>query len=322
VSFASTPDQDVSGIVLRLRPGRVRRVEVDFGPESDGGAEAKASPAGSLRGRVFDARSKEAVVAFAISVWRREGLALESVTSASFVDPSGWYEIDGLEPGTYEATAMAAGYAAARYAVVEVADSQATADFSLRGGARLSGMVREGSTGTPVAGAAVWIEGRRGQAPDLPVALVSPETETGADGRFALDHVPPDSLGLRVRKKGFVLRMVSLGSLPEEGEATPFAIDLTPGDDDQFELTGIGAALQARGDGMRFQGMLPGGGAAAAGLMRGDELLAIDGVPVAGLGYEGALAAIRGPAGTTVTLHIRRAGREMDVVVTRTLVRG
>ena len=52
-----------------------------------------------------------------------------------------------------------------------------------------------------------------------------------------------------------------------------------------------------------------------------DQILAIDGTPVARLGYERAIGVIRGLEGTTVALHIRRDGRESDVVVTRKRVR-
>ena len=57
------------------------------------------------------------------------------------------------------------------------------------------------------------------------------------------------------------------------------------------------------------------------GLASGDQILAIDGMPVARLGYEGAIGVIRGPEGTTVVLRVRRNGRESDFVVTRKRVR-
>jgi C-terminal processing protease CtpA/Prc len=120
------------------------------------------------------------------------------------------------------------------------------------------------------------------------------------------------------------VRVVPLGTLPKDGDAPPLAIALTPrepGADANFELTGIGAVLRPHGDALDIQRVVPNGGAADAGLGPGDAILVVDGASVIDLGFERAIGAIRGPEGTTVTLRIRRAGREVDVVVTRKLVR-
>src|SRR5262249_17747410 len=89
----------------------------------------------------------------------------------------------------------------------------------------------------------------------------------------------------------------------------------------RVELTGIGAVLRARADGLEILQVVPEAGAADAGLVPGDEVVAIDGTPVSGLGYERAIAAIRGPEGSTVLLRIRRAGQQADRLAVRKLVR-
>src|SRR3989475_7883 len=246
VSFTSTEGNDISGVVLRLTPEdkarprrRGRRSRSD---QVDAGDIAPAAR-GSLRGRVFDARTGAPVVAFAIALWRRDGIALA---------------------------------------------------------------------------------GRRAVAPNLPVAPLSPEAETGADGRFTLEQVPPDAMSLHAQKEGYLTRLVTLGPLPEEGDYPPIAIGLTPrasGDDASVELTGIGAVLAARREWLAVVDVVPGGGATDAGLLPGDQILAIDGTPVARLGYERAIGVIRGPEGTTVLLRVRRDGRGSDVVVMRKRVR-
>ncbi len=329
VSFTSTAGKDVAGVVLRLAPEskaiaahRGRRREEE---EADAGNRSAPAATGSLRGRVFDARTGAPVAAFAVALWRRNGIAVSTMLApASFIDPSGAYEISGLAPGTYEAAAMAAGHAWSSYAVVQVADSPIEANFALHAGARIQGIVRDDATKQPIAGVVLSLEGRRGDAPDLPVAPLSPEAESGADGRFVLEHVPPDAISLRAGKAGYLVRLVSLGALPQEGDSPLLAIALTPrdgGDGARLELTGIGAVLRARGTALEIQQIVPGAGAADAGLARGDEIVLIDGSPVTGLGFEGAIAAIRGPEGTTVALRIRRAGRDADVLVSRKLVR-
>ena len=331
VSFTSVAGKDVDGVVLRLLrerkdlagdSGGARRADRNDGGELDTGNPKLAT--GSLFGRVLDSRIGAPIAAFAIALFRRDGVATTMIAPASFVDPSGAYEIDGLAPGTYETTAMAAGYAWSRYAVVQIGDSPAEANFALHAGARITGIVTDAATKRPIGGVTLSLEGRRGNAPDLPVAPLSPEAESGVDGRFTLEHVPPDANSVSAEKHGYLVRLISLEALPEDGNAPPLAIALTPrepGADAHVELTGIGAVLRARGDALDIQQVVPNGGAADAGLGPGDAILAIDGARVTDLGFEGAIGAIRGPEGTIVTLRIRRAGREVDVVVTRKLVR-
>src|SRR5262249_54696203 len=140
-----------------------------------------------LFGRVYDARTGAPAAAFAIALWRRDGLAADAVAPASFVDPSGAYEIDGLEPGAYQASALAAGYARASFVNVVVGDGRSQADFALHSGARVPGIVTDDVTRQPLAAVELTVEARRGESPDLPVAPLAPETHSGNDGRFALE---------------------------------------------------------------------------------------------------------------------------------------
>lgn len=317
VSFKSALGHDVSGVVLRLVPEGERRRRRQRTERADA-----AVPTGSLRGRVTDARTGAALPVFAVALWKRDGLAYsEMLSPASFIDPSGAYQIEGLAPGRYEATAIAAGYAASEYAVADIGEGPAQADFALRPGGRVSGTVRDDRTGRPIAGALIDLEGRRGSAPDLPAAPLSPSAETGPDGRYALEHLPADAISLAVEKDGYVTRLVSL---PRDADDTTLDVRLTSREsaDARIELTGIGAVLRASGDALVLDRLLPGGGAADAGLLAGDQILAIDGALVTALGYEGSIGAIRGPEGTTVALRVRRGASESVVVVARKLVRG
>jgi carboxyl-terminal processing protease len=66
-------------------------------------------------------------------------------------------------------------------------------------------------------------------------------------------------------------------------------------------------------------GVLPGSPALRAGLQTDDVILAVAGRPTLGLTQDQASALIRGPAGTSVALHVRHGdgGPERDVSVTR-----
>jgi carboxyl-terminal processing protease len=57
--------------------------------------------------------------------------------------------------------------------------------------------------------------------------------------------------------------------------------------------------------------------AKAAGLLAGDIVLEIDGESVDGLALEDAVKRVRGEAGTDVTLSLRRAGRQLELTITR-----
>jgi C-terminal processing protease CtpA/Prc len=116
--------------------------------------------------------------------------------------------------------------------------------------------------------------------------------------------------------------------VPEGGERGPITVELTPlapGEDPRVELTGIGAVLAPRGERLAIVSVLAAGGAAEAGLGAGDEVLRIDGQPVAELSFADAVMLIRGPEGSTVTLGVRKRGaadgQELPVVVYRRLVR-
>ena len=107
----------------------------------------------------------------------------------------------------------------------------------------------------------------------------------------------------------------------------PVELDLTPtaeGEEPTLELTGIGAVLMARNDVLVISDLMPGAGAAQAGLVVGDEILSIDGQSVLELGFNGAVQHIRGPEGTCVPITIRRAADRslITISVCRQRVRG
>jgi carboxyl-terminal processing protease len=62
---------------------------------------------------------------------------------------------------------------------------------------------------------------------------------------------------------------------------------------------------------------IAGGGAAAAGVVEGDLIVAVDGASAIDLGVNGAVAKIRGQAGTTVTLTVKRGTQLVQLVCER-----
>lgn len=65
---------------------------------------------------------------------------------------------------------------------------------------------------------------------------------------------------------------------------------------------------------------ITGAPAEGAGLVRDDEIVAVDGEPILGWTVDEVTATVRGPSGTDVTLTIDRAGATFDVTITRAAV--
>lgn len=74
------------------------------------------------------------------------------------------------------------------------------------------------------------------------------------------------------------------------------------------EYEGIGVWVESPDGVLTIVAPMPGSPAEAAGLRAGDVIVAVGGQPVQGKDQQDALELVRGPAGTTVTLTIRREG--------------
>lgn len=271
----------------------------------------RLAPGAALEGRVTDERGQP-VPSFSLLLAHVVGpLEVDREEARHFVDADGRYEVRGLAPGPTRVVAAALGFAPSDEARVTLTPGAGRAlDFTLRGGARVTGQVVDRDSKAPLAGARVSLEGQ-GDA----TLAVSPSARTGADGRFELSGLPVGPRSLFVAAANHHARLVSV--VLRDGEvAGPVTVDLgavPDGGAPQLELVGIGAVLKAQGDALVVQQVLPGGGAAEVGLAPGDGLLSIDGEAAARLGFAGGIERIRGPEGTSVRLEVRRA----DGVVVR-----
>ncbi len=111
-----------------------------------------------------------------------------------------------------------------------------------------------------------------------------------------------------------------------QGLGDPFTNFFTPKQAKQFDedmsgkFEGIGALVkQADGGGILIVETFENSPARKAGLQKGDVIVSVDGKDITKMSLEEAIMLVRGPAGTTVTLTIRRKGKEkpFDVEVTR-----
>jgi len=103
----------------------------------------------------------------------------------------------------------------------------------------------------------------------------------------------------------------------------PYAFFYTPQGFRSFqELTtgkfsGIGVWLKQKGDDLEVVSVLPSTPALRAGLRRGDVIREIDGAPVQDMTSDDAVARIKGPEGSEVTLGIERGGEPLEITLTR-----
>ena len=107
---------------------------------------------------------------------------------------------------------------------------------------------------------------------------------------------------------------------------TPMSVEITlyPSsrpDEAAREFAGVGMTLGGRDGVVTVQDAYEGGPGREAGIRPGDQILAVDGVPVSGDKISDAVGRIRGEVGSTVTLTLRRDGREIVVAVPRAIVK-
>ncbi|HJZ86541.1 MAG TPA: sigma-70 family RNA polymerase sigma factor [Polyangia bacterium] len=294
----------------------------------EAGARAVAlelAQGGIIAGRAVDRKGRP-VPAFTVVVMRATGALSQVVLATSnVIDGSGQFELRGLPPGEVQVLASAAGFAQSAPIAARVAqppDEPAPLELVLRSGATLKGTVLDRASGEPLQYARVSIDTPIGIGSSAVPLLAS--TVTDAEGAFTLTGIPPGTRTVLVAAYAHHMRMLARMQFEEDGVVGPITVDLAPtkpGESPQLELVGIGVALKPDGSTLLVNQVFPGSGAADAGISAGDRIIAIDGVAVAQLGFDGSLQSIRGPEGSPVRLTIRRGDAQTEVVAIRKRLR-
>ncbi len=231
-----------------------------------------------------------------------------------FVAPDGVYRVDGLEPGSYDVSIGAPGFAPVLKVDLHVPPgAYADGSAQLSQGATIAGSVVNGQNHRPIFGAEVSMSTGHGGE----IAF------TDAEGKFEIADVAPGRRSVQVRHPSYVGRVES-GIEIAAGDRRVLEVVLQPressavGDGGEpIEFAGIGAVISWNKDRLIVQGVLPHGPAEVAGMRSADEILEIDGVATRGRGLGAGIEDIRGVAGTSVRLRIKRAGVEpfqLDIV--------
>jgi RNA polymerase sigma factor (sigma-70 family) len=266
-----------------------------------------------LAGQVVTTQG-EPVPAYTLLVSRRLGVVRELVTARSIVEPDGKFRVR-VTSGEYELVASASGLAPSEPTVAGAGEKNAKIVVSE--GAILSGKVIDATSGAPVSYARVMREALGGGASAQPA---NAGTVTREDGTFELTGIPPGPLSITVGA-GEHHPKIEAGLHAVDGATLgPIVIALTrlqAGETPTLELVGIGVKLHADHDAAVVEFVMPESGAAGAGIVAGDRIVAVDGVDIATLGIDGAVARIRGVAGTKVAVTIRRGEETVQLVVER-----
>ncbi len=259
------------------------------------------------------------VPAYTLLVMLRKGAARELVVARSIVDPRGRFDVR-VAAGDYELVASATGWAPSPPAPVSAGTRDAKLVVTV--GATLRGIVIDAADKSPLRYARVMREASGGGATPLPA---NAGTVTRADGSFELAGIPPGPVSITVGAGDYHPR-VEAGLTAVDGAVLgPIVVPLTKvleGEQPTLELVGIGCKLSARGEGLTADMVFPDSGAAAAGIVAGDVITAVDGMSVATIGLDGAISRIRGTAGTTVVITLARDTGPISLVVMRKKLRG
>ena len=133
--------------------------------------------------------------------------------------------------------------------------------------------------------------------------------------RSSAVHRPSDEELARGAIKGMVKAL--------RGAGDPYALFYTPNEFQSFEelttgrFSGIGVWLDAKDGRLEVLSVLPDSPALEAGLRPGDVLRSIDGEPASKLSTDEAVARIKGPEGSEVTVVVVRDGEERSFTMTR-----
>ncbi|MBK9032954.1 MAG: carboxypeptidase regulatory-like domain-containing protein [Myxococcales bacterium] len=249
-----------------------------------------------------------------------EGFAVTPQITAKRVDASvetsnrglvdgATFRIEGLAPGRYLVTAQSASDGDA--ATIQVTAGRQT-PLTLRssGHGTVRGHVREYGSQRGIAGDMCNLVVRDGDliGPPMPVTLVNVDD----DGGFVFRDVPAGDV---------VISCVGNGATHSSGLG---ALTLPPGGDLERDviISRCDAPLNF-GLSIDFRRVTPlawivasGGAADRAGVRRGDEIVAIDGVSVEGMGAHAVLCAVLNrSAGEQVRVGLRRGGTAVEVTI-------
>jgi hypothetical protein len=282
-------------------------------------ARLRLRPGGTIEGVVVDDTGAP-VPSFTVGVEsysRAQSRSLGGTPPRKVDDPRGEFRLEKLAPGRYVFGAGAAGKPPGRSDAIDVAGGVATTGVRIvlpLGGAVTGHVFDEHHA--PLEGVDLRFDAVSS------VVDSSAHAATDGTGRFRLEGAPIGPFTLRAQKDGFRIRMISGLRVDSHGtlvqDVLLNAVDGGAG----LEFAGIGANLTLAPEGLALSAVGAGDPAERAGLRAGDRILAIDGEGTDGMSLADALQRLRGEAGTSVGVSVRRpkTGETVDVMIERAAI--
>jgi hypothetical protein len=274
---------------------------------------------GAIEGVVVDDRGAE-VPSFTVGVESFSGAqsrSLRSTPPRKVDDARGAFRLEKLAPGRYVLTAGAPGKPPGRSDPIDVAGGVATTGVRivLPLGGTVTGHVFD-EHHAPLAGVELRFDAVSS------VMDSSARATTDDAGQYRLEGAPTGPFTLRAQKDGYRIRMISGLRVDARGtlaqDVVLNAVDGGAG----LEFAGIGANLMPTPEGLTLSAVGAGDPAERAGLRAGDRILGIDGESTDGMSLADALQRLRGEAGTSVGVSVRRpkTSETVDVMIERAAI--
>ena len=216
----------------------------------------------------------------------------------------------GLSPGSYVLIADTGGHDSDSKRVIVTAGTTATVVLTSRGVGTIAGTVQDWKTHAPIAGASCGKPAPR-DGENIGVIYNSPDNEVSSDaaGHFTVEGTAGEILVVCRSNDHFGMKFATI---PRD-KTTELVVSAVQ----QGETGSIDAQFLTGGLIRKFEVIEPNGAAAKAGLLVGDEVIAVDGASVTDLDGRSAMRVItQRPAGTTAALSVLRGGATRTLVVT------
>ena len=279
---------------------------------------------GKIEGVVVDEQGN-GMPKFMLAVERFIGLEGEDEGSAgrarTIENERGEFTMERMTPGKYVLSASVEGRPPARSSLFEVESGRTASGvrITVARGATLSGTITDASTKRPIEGARIELDSITSSG----VSSV-PSVKSDASGAYTMEGVPMNGpFSIRVTKDGYRSRVVSglnaRGGAPAKSDVALTVKGEGTGDS---EIGGIGAILGPTPDslGAVVLSTTKDSPAERAGLMRQDRIVRIDGTSTDTLTLVDCIQRLRGEAGTTVAVWVKRGDKELLFNITRAVV--